>query len=215
MGKERCSTREDGGKWDALRWKRRGCRKSQYMLHVPRRSASIVPANRSQAAGLKQGCDIQIRFPQSKHGFNEIFLVRMDTTRRPGLRSWPDPKQSSAFMCVQHFLEAEINQGSQQNIIHLIRKWGFKWFHCGGATQFHCCVQHYFCPLVDTICLRDWNISKLFRILSDLCVLDILAPVFLGGLGTFHIPEIHFLNQHTLRTPINFQQVFLSFHWEQ
>lgn len=114
----------------------------------------------------------------------------MDTTRWPGLKSWPGPKQSSAFMCIQHFLEAEINQGSQQNIIHFIRKWGFKWFYCGGTTgtQFHCCVQHYFCPLVANICLHYWNISKLFHILSDLCVLDILTR-FLGRSWNFPHPR--------------------------
>lgn len=49
---------------------------SQYTLLVPHRSASIVPANRSQAACLKQKeCDTQIGFPQSKSGFDEISLV--------------------------------------------------------------------------------------------------------------------------------------------
>lgn len=90
MVKERCFTKEDGGEMRCIRMKeeRRG-EKSQYTLHVPHRSASIVPANRSQAACLKQeaGCDIQIWFSQSKSGFNEIFLVRMDTTRWPCLRS--------------------------------------------------------------------------------------------------------------------------------
>lgn len=91
MVKERCFTKEDGGEMRCIRMKeeRRGGKKSQYTLHVPHRSASIVPANRSQAARLKQEaeCDIQICFPQSRSGFNEIFLVRMDTTRWPCLRS--------------------------------------------------------------------------------------------------------------------------------
>lgn len=53
MVTERCSTKEDGGEMRCIRMKEEGG-ESQYMLHVPHRSASIVPTNRSQAACLKQ-----------------------------------------------------------------------------------------------------------------------------------------------------------------
>lgn len=166
MGKERCSTKEDGGEMRCIKMKEeRGG--SQYTLHVPHRSASIVPANISRAACLKQECGTKLWFPQRKSGYDEIFLVRMDPTRWPGLKPW------LLFTRVRLALPGHRNNSGKSTKHHsLHQKMANQVVYCGMDTLFCismyfaleqtqtgftyllvcCCVQHYFCPLAAKIC---------------------------------------------------------------
>lgn len=82
MGKERCSTKEDGGEMRCIKMKE--AREKSICAPPPSSVSSIVPPNRLLVRVFKRRDRVQYPnlFPagdaaKRKSGFNEIFFVRM------------------------------------------------------------------------------------------------------------------------------------------
>lgn len=96
-GRKGVQQKRMGGKWDALRRKRR----EKKSIHAPRPSSvsSIVPPLTDRSRVFKRRGRVQYPnlFPtgdvvKRKSGFNEISCVRMDPVGRARPDSWPDPR---------------------------------------------------------------------------------------------------------------------------